>query len=134
MQYPLYSSGLCPFSFSFRNWKFISNVDLRTYSTFEKNTTLQLHTILKGDSEGLWLMKNPREEEYWIPRGLFWSKLKFQSLFISVLVNTASVSTLFEDASLCIYIYIYMGIYTGINIYIYIYRLAGCFIYTYIGW
>ena len=47
--------------------------------------------IKRRDSEVLWPMKNLLEWVCWIPSELLWRNLAFHSLFLSVLINTASV-------------------------------------------
>ena len=52
----------------------------------------QLQTLSKkGVSNVIWIIENTLELVSWIWKGLFYRKLMFHSLFISVLINAASV-------------------------------------------
>ena len=72
--------------------------NFRTQRTLKKSSEASYHTR-KRVLKVLWQIENSLEHECWLPRSIFWRKWTFYSLFLSILVNTTSVSILFEHNS-----------------------------------
>ena len=81
-----------PIFLFFFNGKFISWVRFENVEHIKINSK----RIKRGILEVLWPMENSLEFVCRIPKGLLWRKLMFHSLFLFVLIDTVSVSLLFE--------------------------------------
>ena len=101
MQHPPYSPKLVAYNFFlfsklYIHLKSVSWVCERHQKKYDTATS---QYIRRWIWEVPWPEKNLLEPVCWKARGSFWRKLMFNLLFISSLVNTASILMLFEHIS-----------------------------------
>ena len=135
MQHPPNSSNfaLCGFFF-FQNWWLISLVGFEYVEDIKRNTINQFHALSKEEIQRFFDQWKAQWNKSW---GLFSRIFSFQSVFISVLVNTASVSIIFK--TYLIYtgtnkVYIIFPIHTHTHTHAHTHTYIYIYIYIYIHW